>query len=622
MGSRDHKLSTASLRVKLIWLVTLPLVLQIILLGRLAWLQSEAEATLHDAYRYTKVLKTLVELDADTFRLLEMFYATKLNSQNALDVMHAVNTAVGDLNKPIAELKLLADKDADARELLAQCRRLKANILDAVKQLSTQVISRPGEEEHHRVMEHLMQVSREATALVPRLERIVEESASQRYSRTTNLKSEERTLIVIGGLIDGCFAIVLAVFVSQNISLRLFRLKRNLKNFANNKSLEEAPKSGDEIGSLETELFEMAHAIRALERREKTLVNGSPDPIVFLDTNLCVIFANTSAQREFARLGRELKGASFLEFIDEASKQPLKSYLESVRNDVAGGGIQITLNSDSQKVFSVTSAWNTFDSGSWLCILHDLSERFRAEQMRAEIVDMFTHDLKSPLTSIKLTTQLLAETVDEAAKVRVSRVEANAERMSALINDLLDLHRAQSGELVFRSYAVDPVGLIDEAIEVLQDTAQSLGVTLIPEIETKAQVYADRSAALRVLVNLMSNAIKFSPSGQSVAIKVTECGGDRIRFAIVDRGPGIKPEELESIFLRFRQASTVPKASIPELGSGLGLSICKVFVEKQNGEIGVTSCVGEGSTFWFELPTANRNDVSQDDPAVDAGRDA
>jgi signal transduction histidine kinase len=174
----------------------------------------------------------------------------------------------------------------------------------------------------------------------------------------------------------------------------------------------------------------------------------------------------------------------------------------------------------------------------------------------------------------------------------------NSERLTRLINDILDLDKIESGKMPFDPQPVDLRQAIEEALEDNQPYAEQQGVALVLEPGAQdVQVYADPDRLQQVLANLLSNAIKFSPSGESVEARVRPAA-DRIRVEVADRGSGIPEEFRDRIFQKFTQADSARSKG----GTGLGLSIAKAIVERSGGYLSFESAVGRGTTFYFELP--------------------
>ncbi len=226
------------------------------------------------------------------------------------------------------------------------------------------------------------------------------------------------------------------------------------------------------------------------------------------------------------------------------------------------------------------------------------------EQAKDEFLSTVGHELRTPLTSIRGSLGLLqggvlgALPVDAAGMVDVAVL--NADRLTRLIDDILDIERMAAGRLALEPAAVEARRLVDDAIQVVQSTADAAGVTLRSEVP-RGLVGADPDRIVQVLVNLLGNAVKFSPRGSAVTVLVA-FGRDAVLFTVRDAGRGIPEDRLESIFERFRQ---VDASDAREKGGvGLGLPIARGIVEQHGGRIWAESRPGAGSALRFTLPAA------------------
>ncbi|MBS1153058.1 MAG: sensory box histidine kinase, partial [Myxococcaceae bacterium] len=234
-------------------------------------------------------------------------------------------------------------------------------------------------------------------------------------------------------------------------------------------------------------------------------------------------------------------------------------------------------------------------------VLQDVTRLRRVDELKNDLVATVAHEFRTPLTSLRMAIHLCVELAAGPLTAKqldlLVAAREDCERLQAIVDDLLDLSRIQSGSLELERRQVQLREWLDSALEPHRGAAEQRGVTISSEIEPFFdQVEIDPSRLALVLGNLVSNAIHYSPSGGSVEIKVSRQG--RLgRFEVRDAGVGINPEHQKRIFERFFR---VPGAR-PE-GAGLGLAIAREIVEAHGGEIGVESQPGKGSCFWFTVP--------------------
>src|SRR5438105_12062351 len=240
--------------------------------------------------------------------------------------------------------------------------------------------------------------------------------------------------------------------------------------------------------------------------------------------------------------------------------------------------------------------------------LNEANARLReVAEMKEEFLALTTHDLRSPLTIISgvinfFTSGRLGELTLEQQHM-VAMMERNTQSLIELVNDLLDAAKLESGTLQLELSAVAIAELASELREAMAPMAREKEIVLVTDLHTNLPpVRADRAKLRRILVNLLSNALKFTPKGGRVTLAATRDGDERLRISVADTGVGIPEEDIARLFDKYEQARS--RATRSEKGTGLGLYITKQLVELHDGEINVQSQVGQGSTFSFTLPLA------------------
>jgi signal transduction histidine kinase/DNA-binding response OmpR family regulator len=230
-------------------------------------------------------------------------------------------------------------------------------------------------------------------------------------------------------------------------------------------------------------------------------------------------------------------------------------------------------------------------------LFHDAQQATRA---RDQMLGVVAHDLRNPLSTIRLAAELLLDLVPDAGhRKHLSTLHRSALRMNELIQDLMEITSIESGKLVLATRPERVSALLAEAGSMLRPLAQAHGLTLETRVdEGVSAVEGDSRRLLQVISNLAGNAIKFTPEGGRIEVSATLADGE-VRFDVMDTGPGIAPEQLPHVFGRFWQADRGDRRGI-----GLGLSIARGIVEAHGGRIWVESDLGEGSTFSFTVPVA------------------
>ena len=248
----------------------------------------------------------------------------------------------------------------------------------------------------------------------------------------------------------------------------------------------------------------------------------------------------------------------------------------------------------------------------FLRIAKDITEKKRYERrlkeldkMKSDFVSNVSHELRTPLTSIKGSVENMLDgltgSLNEKQIRYLVRIKSNTDRLSRLINDLLDLSRIESGRVEVRPTRLPLTALAEEVAEHLKPLATEKLIRIeVPCSDPSATAWADRDKVTQVLVNLIGNAVKFTPPEGKVTVVLEKNDNDYVQISVADTGPGILPEETNKIFSKFYQVTNIAKQK--PRGSGLGLAISKALVEMHGGKIWVESEVGRGSTFYFTLP--------------------
>jgi two-component system phosphate regulon sensor histidine kinase PhoR len=239
-----------------------------------------------------------------------------------------------------------------------------------------------------------------------------------------------------------------------------------------------------------------------------------------------------------------------------------------------------------------------------LVLLRDLTEAKRADATRRDFVANASHELRTPVAAISGAVETLLSggiTLDPAARSFIEMIDRHSSRLTRLTQDLLDLSRLESGEWRVELGAVELLPLYDTVLELVRGRTSHRKVTVLADAPAGLKVLADRRALEQILVNLLDNAIKFSPEGGRVTL-LADGAGAHVVLSVIDQGMGIEPRHLQRIFERFYRvdAGRAREAG----GTGLGLAIVKHLTQAQGGEVGVESGAG-GSRFWVKLRAAS-----------------
>lgn len=343
---------------------------------------------------------------------------------------------------------------------------------------------------------------------------------------------------------------------------------------------------------------------REAEERYARLFENSADPILITTMEGRITEANQTFLNTMGYSREEVVGRPFSELAPRPDQVAL--WLQQMAQEKrAGGNLEVVSSSGTPVPFEVRATSIPIGETSYIqWVLHDLSERIRLEQVREDLVHMIIHDLRNPLSSIMSGLDLIrAAVMDPSLNLPVDQLfdvaQRSGERLFMLIDSILDLARLEAGKTELRREPIPVSELVRETIEQVQPLALGREVHLETRIPSDLPpVLGDRELLRRVLVNLLDNALKYTPAGGRVTVTAEKLSPETLLFAVADTGPGIPLEHQARIFDRFAR---VPGQRTR--GTGIGLAFCKLAVEAHGGKIWVESRPGEGATFKFTLPT-------------------
>ena len=357
-------------------------------------------------------------------------------------------------------------------------------------------------------------------------------------------------------------------------------------------------------------------SIRAERERLVATLQATTDVVAVMDVNGLVSWLNDAGRRLIGRAGIQEVVEFPLELLHpkwawehamrESIPQAIKAGVwtgESALRDSLGNEIPV-----SQVIIAHESA----RGGVWFLstIMRDISAMKELDRMKSDFVATVSHELRTPLTSIRGALGLVqggaAGVVPPKVHDLLGIAVANTERLTRLVNDLLDLNKLEAGAFELHLVPLDPRELIESTVRALAPVFAATSLTVDVRVTATAQLRADRDRLQQVLTNLLSNATKYSPAGGRIAVRVGDVAA-AVRIEVEDHGPGIVPADVGRLFQRFQQ---VGAAVSRKPGTGLGLAIARSLVELHGGRIGVESAPGVCTVFWVELPATRGTPTS------------
>jgi signal transduction histidine kinase len=425
------------------------------------------------------------------------------------------------------------------------------------------------------------------------------------------------TYLILIGSIFGIMAFTFILNFPSYVADPIVQLTNSIQAIAN-KNYEERLHFDrkDEFEELAQAFNQMAEKLDEYEhsnlanilfekKRIETIINRISDPILGLDEKNMIVFANDQTLQLLNLTADKLMGRYAP---DVALENDLLRNL--IRSDAQGEKkhlIKVVLHGkenyfSKEKIailYTPTGEKESVPLGH-VIILRNVTSYKELDLAKTNFIATISHELKTPIASLQMCGKLLNDTRigtlnDEQNKV-VETLMAESNRLSKLVNELLDLSQVETGNIKLKLEALNPLLIVEQAIESIKFQAERKNITIeriVPD--SLVSIKADRDKTTWVMLNLLTNALRHSAENSKVIVQLIQTSAST-RFVVTDFGTGIDEKYLSHVFDKFFQ---VPGST---QGTGLGLAISKEFIEAQNGTIGVTSKMGSGSSFTFELP--------------------
>lgn len=482
-------------------------------------------------------------------------------------------------------------------------------------------------DERFRLLEFANHINNEADLII----RSYKDKVRVSEDALVHQKDVVKFFLVAGVLTNIVLAVCLVQFFHYGIARRINLIADNSYRLASDMPLNPVQEGGDEIAVLDEVFHKVAEALHDASQREQAFIRNARDVICSIDIEERFVSINPAALAVWGYTPEDLIGKRYTDIIENQDKEKNRAVLMDIMDGAKETPVENKVHCKGGHTVDMLWSCRYSQKESLLfCVAYDISERKQAERERQEIarmkqdfMAMVSHDLRTPLTSIKATLTLFIEGVydanSEVGKKRLKGTMDSAERLISLVNDLLDLQKLDAGEMVLEKEECKLANVGEHALDSVVDFAGEKQVKIESDMDD-ATVYGDQDRLEQVFINLLSNAIKFSPPGSAVHLSVSG-NGDFVEARVRDRGCGISSEQQALIFERFKQA-TQQNGKIAKGGTGLGLAICKSIVEAHDGTIGVSSEPEKGSTFWFRLPTMAKSGTPKHTACADTPGDS
>ena len=362
---------------------------------------------------------------------------------------------------------------------------------------------------------------------------------------------------------------------------------------------------------------EIRHRVSEAERRQiEAVLHSLRDAVLVTDPFNEIVMANETAARllgfDLAKaihqpIDEVIRDQRLCRLVTDAKETANIAERQHVEHEIKVGGNGPGEPADTC-VYEVSLACvenHKHEVGGVVVILHDLTSEREVSEMKSDFVSKASHELRTPLSSIRAYVEMLVdgEAQDEAARQEFYHIIQNeTDRLGRLIDNMLNISRIEAGIIQIEREEVDVKGLIERARETLEPQAQEKNISLHTKLApVNLTVEGDKDMLYRAVLNLTSNAVKYTPEGGRVTISADSDNLTRsVVVSVSDTGLGVPPDAIPKLFEKFYRVENYKRVA---KGTGLGLSLCKHIVETvHHGQIGVESKLGMGSKFWFSVP--------------------
>ncbi len=407
------------------------------------------------------------------------------------------------------------------------------------------------------------------------------------------------TIALSGLFIGNILATALIVLgFSKTVTWRLNVIAQNIALLASGKQLHKTMGGTDEISLVDKTFHDMAEALTDATQKDKAVFANMTIGLITCGSAGVIESLNPKAESLLNYQLSDILGKNMVMLIEPAP--------ESYEAFVAGARERIyrcQLKRNQAEAFPAEVSVAHFQykaQDRYVVCVEDISEREYAERLRSEVISIVSHDLKTPLNSIAFFLNLLSDgaygVLDTSLSTGAARAYRECKRLMHLTVDLLDLAALETGNIKLHKKSGELAQIFFRALEAVAMFADDNGVELEAS-NANIVVFADEERIVQILVNYLTNAVKFSSRGNVVKLSAST-NETEVKIVVTDQGRGIPKDMHEQIFKRFTQV----QKDDSKVGSGLGLAICKLLAEAHGGQVGVESVEGEGSKFWVKLP--------------------
>ena len=567
---------------------------------------------------------------------LGAFYLNRLSedSQAILKDNYISLEFVGNMQKALTDL---SDPDA-LTDFETNLKKQERNVTEAGEQQPTAAVRREftrlksgatDEATLNRIRQHLLAIDD------------VNRQAIVRKSKTADQTAND-ALVLLGSVGTLCFLVIFSFVINipSYIANPLRELTRGIKQIASRNFEERLHfKSSDEFGELARSFNSMAQKLDEYEhsnlarvlfekKRIDTLVELMPDGIIGLDQKRRILFVNPVAERllgveRYQLIGQYAPDVATTNDLlrtriqdlmtdqtatDDSVPTPIplpesaNTILKIYDTGSTGKGKESYFTKQTHKVVVTPTGESRPIQAGYVIVLQNVTSYKELDLAKTNFIATISHELKTPISAIKMSLKLLRDKrlgdLNSEQQEMVTHVEENADRLLRLTGEILNMAQVESGQIELHMQPVKPLEMVQTAMAALRTQADQKQIQFsLSASEYLPLVKADLDKASWVLINFLSNAIRYSPEQATIDIGVNQLDNE-VEFMVRDYGPGLRPEHRDRVFDRYFKA---PGLNGQVSGTGLGLAISREFIQSMGGQIGIHTDVEPGAAFFFRL---------------------
>lgn len=596
---------------KALILIAVPLLFEVVLISAMSWLVYCAEQEANRELMSKEIIATADNIGSLTEEAFISLYS--YNKDPDESVLKRYRSKMDAIQE---NLKILLAMTADRPQEQELTLKAQKSFEDG-EELGAYMLSLM---EHHEHLEKIddkishkapfrirvFKVSRELTSLIHRLARLERDQSAIVSLRT--FRDLEQPVLFAAFTLSVVIAVALLLIFNAGTAKRLRVLMDNSERLGRGAPLSGRLRGHDELAELDRVFHTMAAALDQAMVKERAIVENAVDVICTVDEKLFFKSVSPAAKEVFGQEPNDLIGSRLASLIVAEDIERATEDFARVRKEADAPFFENRVKRQDEQVDVRWSVHWSDAEKVYYCVVSDITARREVERLKQEFVSMMSHDLRTPLMSIQASLSLLSVgasgDLPPSAKRNVLDAERNISYIISLINSLIDVERMDSAKLQVHASPTELLPLLEAAVQAVRSLATNKGIALeCTKVDPDIEVNADGDRVIQVLINLVSNALKFSPRDTTIRLIANFSGDGNVEIQVSDQGRGIPEADLKSVFERFKQVKEIDATK--HKGSGLGLAICKSIVEAHGGTIGVRSVEGEGTTFWFTLPLAS-----------------